>query len=402
MGAEVSIPNLRHLLGAVAVADQGTLSRAAQEINLSQPALTQGIAKIEQELGVLLFRRSGGGMHPTDAGSLFIARTRRGFEFLRRADRIAGKPYFHHQITLGQLRSLVATVDAGGFREAAIQLGRDASTVSRACREIELQFEIALFENTSSGLKPTRSGEALTRNAKLALREFGQAVYDVRGLQGDFEGRLSIGCLPLAQSSILPRALNLFAGEYPRVICRVVDGYYTPLARGLLRGDLDLLIGALRHEELPNGLVQERLFDDSLSVVARVGHPLTHRRNITMEEVAGYPWVAPRMGAPSRSYFDQMLDTRRVPASVPAPIETGSHSVLKGILFNSDRLALLSKRQAAQDFEAKLLTRIDITLPDSGRAIGMTWREDWLPGPPQERFLNILREVSGKSEREKD
>ena len=396
MGAEVTIPNLRHLLGAVAVADQGTLSRAAQEINLSQPALTQGIAKIEQELGVLLFRRSGGGMHPTDAGSLFIARTRRGFEFLRRADRIAGKPYFHHQITLGQLRSLVATVDAGGFREAAIQLGRDASTVSRACREIELQFEIALFENTSSGLKPTRSGEALTRNAKLALREFGQAVYDVRGLQGDFEGRLSIGCLPLAQSSIVPRALNLFAGEYPRVICRVVDGYYTPLARGLLRGDLDLLIGALRNEELPGGLVQERLFVDALSVVARVGHPLAQHRNISLEDLARYPWVAPRLGAPSRSYFDEMLDGQEIPAGVPAPIETGSHSVLKGILFNSDRLALLSRRQAAQDFEAKLLTRIDIVLPDSGREIGMTWREDWLPGSPQERFSTILREVANQ------
>lgn len=396
MGGEVTIPNLRHLLGAVAVAEQGTLSRAAQEINLSQPALTQGIAKIEQELGVLLFRRSGGGMQPTDAGRLFIARTRRGFDFLRRADRIAGKPYFHHQITLGQLRSLIATVDAGGFREAAVLLGRDASTVSRACREIELQFEIALFENTSSGLKPTRSGEALTRNAKLALWEFGQAVYDVRGLQGDFEGRLSIGCLPLAQSSIVPLALNLFAGEYPQVVCRVVDGYYTPLARGLLRGDLDLLIGALRNEELPGGLVQERLFVDALSVVARVGHPLAQRRNIAMEDLARYPWVAPRLGAPSRNYFDEMLGGQEISDTVPAPIETGSHSVLKGILFNSDRLALLSRRQAAQDFEAKLLTRIDIALPDSGREIGMTWREDWLPGSPQERFLNILREVASQ------
>jgi DNA-binding transcriptional LysR family regulator len=394
MAGDVPIPNLRHLLGVVAVADCGTLSGASQQINLSQPALTQGIAKIEQQLGLPLFRRSGAGMHPTEAGELFIARARRGLDFLKRGDRIAGKPNFHQQVTQGQLRSLIAAVDHGGFREAAAFLRRDASTVSRACREIELQFGLALFENTSSGLRPTRSGEALTRAAKLALWEFGQALYDVRGWHGTFEGRLSIGCLPLAQSSILPSALNRFALEYPQVVPRVVDGYYGSLARGLVRGDLDILVGALRRDELPSGLVQERLFVDSLSVVARVGHPLAGRSGLRRDDLAPFPWVAPRLDAPSRSYFDALLEELTIPGSVPRPIETGSHTVLKGLLFGSDRLALLSRRQAAVDFEARLLTRINIELPGSGREIGVTWREDWLPGIPQARFLDLLREAA--------
>jgi DNA-binding transcriptional LysR family regulator len=394
MPGDVPIPNLRHLLGLVAVADCGTLSRASQQINLSQPALTQGIAKIEQQLGLPLFRRSGSGMHPTEAGELFITRARRGLEFLKRGDRIAGKTNFHQLVTLGQLRSLIAAVDHGGFREAASSLGRNASTVSRACREIELQFGLALFENTSSGLKPTRSGEALTRVAKLALWEFGQAIYDVRGWHGTFEGRLSIGCLPLAQSSILPLALNRFAQEFPQVVPRVVDGYYSTLARWLVRGDLDVLVGALRRDELPGGLAQERLFEDSLSVVARVGHPLADKKGITKEDLAPYPWVSPRLGAPSRDYFDSLLAELSIPADVPLPIETGSHTVLKGILFGSDRLALLSRRQTAVDFEAQLLTRIDIELPNSGREIGLTWREDWLPAVPQARFLDLLREAA--------
>lgn len=39
----------------VAVADAGNFSQAAQECHVGQPALSQRIARLEQELGVSLF-----------------------------------------------------------------------------------------------------------------------------------------------------------------------------------------------------------------------------------------------------------------------------------------------------------------------------------------------------------
>src|SRR5688500_9155726 len=57
--------NLRHLRGMLAVHEHGSISSAAAAVNLSQPALTQGILKLENQLGEVLFERRSDGMVPT-------------------------------------------------------------------------------------------------------------------------------------------------------------------------------------------------------------------------------------------------------------------------------------------------------------------------------------------------
>lgn len=52
----------------VAVAEEGTLTRAAQRLFVSQPALTKQIKQLETQLGVRLFTRSRTGMTLTEAG----------------------------------------------------------------------------------------------------------------------------------------------------------------------------------------------------------------------------------------------------------------------------------------------------------------------------------------------
>lgn len=59
---------------ALAVAEYGNFSLAAQACHVGQPALSQQIAKLEKELGVLLFYRNSRGAAPTEAGLEFIHR----------------------------------------------------------------------------------------------------------------------------------------------------------------------------------------------------------------------------------------------------------------------------------------------------------------------------------------
>ncbi|WP_256103359.1 LysR family transcriptional regulator [Streptomyces sp. ODS05-4] len=57
-----------------AVADAGTLTRAAEELFVSQPALTKQIRQLETQLGVRLFTRSRAGMALTEAGRALAGR----------------------------------------------------------------------------------------------------------------------------------------------------------------------------------------------------------------------------------------------------------------------------------------------------------------------------------------
>jgi DNA-binding transcriptional LysR family regulator len=61
----------------LAVAERGNFSKAAVHLNVTQPTLSAGIAKLETQLGVRLFERTNRLVSLTDAGSRFLVRARR-------------------------------------------------------------------------------------------------------------------------------------------------------------------------------------------------------------------------------------------------------------------------------------------------------------------------------------
>jgi len=62
---------LRQLRYFVAIVDHGSLSRAALVLHVAQPALTQQLRQLEEELGAQLLHRSAHGVLSTDAGKIF-------------------------------------------------------------------------------------------------------------------------------------------------------------------------------------------------------------------------------------------------------------------------------------------------------------------------------------------
>jgi LysR family nitrogen assimilation transcriptional regulator len=65
---------LRELRNFMRVARAGSVTRAAAELRLAQPALSRQIKKLEHELGVPLFSRHGRGVRLSAAGSLLLER----------------------------------------------------------------------------------------------------------------------------------------------------------------------------------------------------------------------------------------------------------------------------------------------------------------------------------------
>jgi DNA-binding transcriptional LysR family regulator len=67
---------LEQLRYFVAVAEEGQFTRAARNLHVAQPALSQAISHLECELGVELLTRHARGVTPTPAGEVFLTKAR--------------------------------------------------------------------------------------------------------------------------------------------------------------------------------------------------------------------------------------------------------------------------------------------------------------------------------------
>lgn len=74
---------LRHLRVLCAIADTGSVGRAAAQLGSSQPATSTQLRRIERHLGAPLFERTTSGVAPTGFGAEVLAAAR---EVLARAD----------------------------------------------------------------------------------------------------------------------------------------------------------------------------------------------------------------------------------------------------------------------------------------------------------------------------
>ena len=69
--------DLKELTYIVTIADQGSISRAAEKLFMAQSSLSQALQLYEAELGLPIFVRTTRGVRPTAAGSAFIDRAKR-------------------------------------------------------------------------------------------------------------------------------------------------------------------------------------------------------------------------------------------------------------------------------------------------------------------------------------
>jgi LysR family transcriptional regulator of gallate degradation len=385
--------NLRHMRLFLAVIRTGTLTQAAMAVNVSQPAATQAIAKLEGESGGALFARTPQGFFPTPRGTIFAGRVARAFALLDPALESLS-PRLRLTATTAQLNALIAVYETESFTLAARRLGVSQPTVHRAVAQMEQEAGTQLFKRTSFGLVPSRATRTMVPAVMLAVRELDQAQGDLAEVDGMDAGQIVIGALPLSRSVLLPQTLVAFRKARPRHQVQVIDGRYDELLTSLRRGDVDFIIGALRQPAPIGDIVQDTVFHDRLTILAGRHHPLLAKPDVTMADLRAGHWVVPRRGTPSRDQFDLFFSNGPDPASL---IEAGSILLMREILAHSNILGFISAAQAKAEIARGLVSEVTFRTEWPTRPIGLTYRRSWLPTKAQADLLALLRTAPGQT-----
>jgi DNA-binding transcriptional LysR family regulator len=376
--------NLRHLRAVVRIAELGTMGAAAQAVNLTQPAITQALARIEQQLALPLFERRHDGMVATDSARVLVPR------ICAALDHIASP-----HVTMSRMRALLALADSGSYNGASMVTGLSLPSLHRAVNDLALSLRKPLVERRGKAVVMTEAGAVIARAFRLARLELQTGLDELEAIKGCEVRSIAVGAMPLSRARVLPAAATRFLRRHPQVRISIIEGSRAELVEPLRNGAIDMMVGALRDPLLEPDLVQVPMFADLPTVIARKGHPLAGTEP-TFAELAAYPWIVAGVGAPVRDAWEQMF-TRAGVALPRVPIESGSVMIIRQLLIDGDFLALLSLDQVAVELEAGWLVALRSAPAGLERTIGITTRASWRPTAVQAEFVRDLAAVAGEA-----
>ncbi|MFE4967534.1 LysR family transcriptional regulator [Streptomyces sp. NPDC056660] len=154
--------SLRQFEYALAVAEEGSVTAAAERLHVAQPSMSQQIRALERELGVELFARTPTGLVPTVVGRAFLREAETAVTAARRArataragaDELVGELVVAVQMgfgtrqlpgALGALRHRYPRLEITVFEEPG------SAELERLCRQGVLNLALmAACERTSS------------------------------------------------------------------------------------------------------------------------------------------------------------------------------------------------------------------------------------------------------------
>lgn len=214
---------IRHIHVVLAIADMGNLLRAAQALNITQPAISKALAEVEDVIGERLFDRTPFGTRPTPVGEALI---RHGRNVLTDLDRV------HDAL------EAIRRGDAGTLRVGVFSLIAEWEPISRAINDLrELSRGLSLIIEDGNMEDLVLKLEAGSLDVVVGRYPYAaqQQHHTVRGLGPDRIVLVAGAAHPLLRSEIPLTLASLMA--YTWIL---------PPARNIVRMQLEMEIAAAR------------------------------------------------------------------------------------------------------------------------------------------------------------
>ena len=294
---------------------------------------------------------------------------------------------------LTQLRNLKAVANAGSVRQASRDLHLSQSAITKSIQMLELELDTKLLHRSSHGVSTTATGEALVARAGVIDAELKNARNDIARIEGAFTGDIRVCVSPTTAINMVPKALINLKRRRPEINVKIEENVYPDNLAPLRKGDVDLAVCMLPERFHDDDLISEVLIEDEVTPAASINHPLTHKRNLTFEDLMVEDWVLFGRSISSQAIHEQ---TFRINGFGP-PVSTvvcASFTCALALVENGDYLMLVPKQVFRGRVRGFPITPLRLTTPMQPWTIAVISRPFNLLSPACQEFIDELRLVA--------
>lgn len=205
--------------------------------------------------------------------------------------------------TLKQLQIFLAIASHENVSRAAAQLSLSQSAASTALKELEQQFELALFDRIGKRLQLSEAGHLFRPRAAALLtqaRELENAL-----LQHDEVGELKVGATLTIGNYLAIGIMAEFMQQHPSARIELDVQNTATVARKVANFELDI---GLIEGELQNAALEVMHWrDDELCLFCAPDHPLAQLENLSDKQLKAIDWIVRERGSGTRQAFDRAM-----------------------------------------------------------------------------------------------
>jgi DNA-binding transcriptional LysR family regulator len=216
---------------------------------------------------------------------------------------------------LVDLRLFVAIAEERNLTRGAARAYLAPSSASHRLRRLEEALNTTLFERQTRGVKLTRAGEALLRNARQVLASLEQMHANLSPFATGIRGHVSLWANTHATHTFLPDDLAGFLKQHPQVSVSLEEHTSAEIVVAVAGGEIE--VGVLADSGHSAGVELAAYRQDRLVLIVPRGHALSSRREVGFAEVLEHAFVMLHAGSAIHTFtmnaaaaLGQHLDVR--------------------------------------------------------------------------------------------
>lgn len=292
------------------------------------------------------------------------------------------------KFSLRQLEVLVAIGRESSVSRAAEALSMTQSATSMALAELEKQFNTRLFDRQGKRLQLNTEGRELLPRAMELLDR-------AQELESLLEGKIGTRSLRIGATLTIGNYLaTLLIGDYmqqnpgSRVELAVQNTSVIIDQVAHFKLDLGLIEGDTNHPDLKI----TPWVDDELVIFAAPDHPLAHKQDIDLQDLAHEKWILRERGSGTRQVFDAAM--RHQLNDLKVLLELEHTEAIKRAVESGLGIGCISRLALKDAFRRGSLVPLELTGLDLKRRFNFVLHKQKFLTSGISAFLKLCREAT--------